>query len=153
MHNNLDKQNKDKYCKFHRDHGHNTDDCIELKQQIEDLIRCGRLQRFVANKQHRPRPKEHEAQREKPLEPIGEIRVIHGGLAGGGESNSAGKNHLRRLRTENSQEVYFVGRTSLKGKEDDQPIGRATLNAIQAVVSTHHLKMKFPTSVRIGEAK
>ncbi|KAH7852021.1 hypothetical protein Vadar_019597 [Vaccinium darrowii] len=29
---------RDKWCRFHRDHGHETDDCIDLKQQIEDLI-------------------------------------------------------------------------------------------------------------------
>ncbi|XP_058220284.1 uncharacterized protein LOC131330646 [Rhododendron vialii] len=32
--------------------------------------------------------------------PIGEIKVIHGGFAGGGESSNARKAHLRKLRTE-----------------------------------------------------
>ncbi|KAH7844884.1 hypothetical protein Vadar_032652 [Vaccinium darrowii] len=34
----LNKRSKDKWCRFHRDHGHATDDCINLKQQIEGLI-------------------------------------------------------------------------------------------------------------------
>ncbi|XP_059663461.1 uncharacterized protein LOC132309129 [Cornus florida] len=29
---------RDKYCRFHRDHGHITKDCINLKDQIENLI-------------------------------------------------------------------------------------------------------------------
>jgi len=36
------KRFKDKYCHFHRDHGH--DMCYDLKQPIEALIRQGKLQ-------------------------------------------------------------------------------------------------------------
>ena len=36
---NLNKQSRDKYYRFHRDHGHNTADCYDLKQQIEALIK------------------------------------------------------------------------------------------------------------------
>ena len=28
------KSNKSKYCRFHHDHGHATDECYDLKQQI-----------------------------------------------------------------------------------------------------------------------
>uniref|UniRef100_A0A2N9H5N8 Uncharacterized protein n=1 Tax=Fagus sylvatica TaxID=28930 RepID=A0A2N9H5N8_FAGSY len=42
-----DKRPRDKYCCFHRDHGHNTEDCYNLKRQIEELIKQGKLQRFV----------------------------------------------------------------------------------------------------------
>ena len=41
------KRSKDKYCRFHRDHGHDTADCYDLKQQIEALIKQGKLQKFV----------------------------------------------------------------------------------------------------------
>ena len=40
-------RSKDKYCRFHRDHSHDTADCYDLKQQIEALIKQGKLQRFV----------------------------------------------------------------------------------------------------------
>ena len=43
----LNRRSKDKYCRFHRDHGHDTADCYDLKQQIEALIKQGKLQRFV----------------------------------------------------------------------------------------------------------
>lgn len=46
------KSLKDKYYRFHCDYSHNTDDCIDLKQQIENLIQRGCLQRFVAWKSH-----------------------------------------------------------------------------------------------------
>ncbi|GFY96586.1 hypothetical protein Acr_11g0008920 [Actinidia rufa] len=35
------KRNRNKYCEFHRDHGHNTEDCFQLKEQIADLIKRG----------------------------------------------------------------------------------------------------------------
>ncbi|GFZ19944.1 hypothetical protein Acr_28g0006490 [Actinidia rufa] len=36
------KRNRNKYCEFHRDHGHNTKDCFQLKEQIADIIKRGR---------------------------------------------------------------------------------------------------------------
>ena len=33
------KRSRDKYCRFHRDHGHDKVDCYDLKQQIETFIR------------------------------------------------------------------------------------------------------------------
>ena len=44
------KRNNTKYCEFHRDHVHRTDDCIQLRKEIEYLIRRGYLRRFVASK-------------------------------------------------------------------------------------------------------
>ena len=41
------KRTKNKYCRYHRDHGHNTEDCIQLKDAIEDLIRPGHLDRYI----------------------------------------------------------------------------------------------------------
>ena len=40
---------KKKYCRFHKDHGHNTEDCQDLKEQIEELIQRGKLQKYVKN--------------------------------------------------------------------------------------------------------
>ena len=37
------KRSRNKYCHFHRDHGHDTADCYDLKQQIEAFIREGKL--------------------------------------------------------------------------------------------------------------
>ena len=37
------KQNKNKNCRFHRNHGHDIDKCYDLKQQIEVLIKQGKI--------------------------------------------------------------------------------------------------------------
>ena len=51
------KKSRDKYCHFHHDHGHDTADRYDLKQQIENLIKQGKLQRFV-NKERTDPPQE-----------------------------------------------------------------------------------------------
>ena len=52
------KHSKDKYCRFHRNHGHDTANCNDLKQQIEALIRQGKLQRFVRKERMDQPPQE-----------------------------------------------------------------------------------------------
>ena len=37
------KRSRDKYCRFYRDHSHDTTDCYDLKQQIEAFIMQGKL--------------------------------------------------------------------------------------------------------------
>ncbi|XP_074342347.1 uncharacterized protein LOC141679873 [Apium graveolens] len=43
----LAKLNKRKYCRFHKDAGHDTDECQQLKDEIEFLIRKGRLSKYT----------------------------------------------------------------------------------------------------------
>jgi hypothetical protein len=40
-------KNKDKFCLYHKDHGHYTNECIHLQDAIEKLIRQGKLKQFV----------------------------------------------------------------------------------------------------------
>ena len=100
MTSNPTKRDNTKYCEFHRDHGHRTDDCIQPRKEIECLIRCGHLRRFVASEgrdQVQPPPpcQPTSAQHQQAL---GEIHVISRGFARGGESSSARKAHLRSIR-------------------------------------------------------
>ena len=43
------RRDETKYYEFHKDHGHRTDDCIQLKKDIEYLIQRGHLNRYVAS--------------------------------------------------------------------------------------------------------
>uniref|UniRef100_A0A2N9IQQ3 RNA-directed DNA polymerase n=1 Tax=Fagus sylvatica TaxID=28930 RepID=A0A2N9IQQ3_FAGSY len=86
-----DKRPRDKYCRFHRDHGHNTEDCYDLKRQIEELIKQGKLQRFVERGQReRSSPRDPSTTTSSgstsATPPLGEIHVITGGVAAGGTS-------------------------------------------------------------------
>ena len=93
---NLDPATRDdtKYCEFHRGYGHRTDDCMQLRNEIEYLIRRGHLRHYVAQEgqdQAQLPPPQHQL-------PLGEIHVISGGFAGGAESSSSRKAHMRSIR-------------------------------------------------------
>ena len=87
------RRSKDKYCRFHQDHGHDTADCYDLKQQIEALIKQGKLQRFVRKEKADQPPQEQNPRldNERPRPPIGDIRMIVGGTAVTGLSKRAQK--------------------------------------------------------------
>nr|GEV05912.1 reverse transcriptase domain-containing protein [Tanacetum cinerariifolium] len=43
----VEKRNGNKICDFHNDKGHSTDECIQLKKQIEELVRAGKLSHLI----------------------------------------------------------------------------------------------------------
>nr|GFB56255.1 reverse transcriptase domain-containing protein [Tanacetum cinerariifolium] len=54
----VEKRNSNKFCDFHNDKGHNTDECMQLKKQIEELVRAGKLSHLIKEmKQGREQPK------------------------------------------------------------------------------------------------
>ena len=74
MRGDPNKRNRNKHCCFHRDHGHDTDECYDLKQQIENLIRQGKLRNFLGRKYKDEKLKGKVEESSRP--PLGEIRVI-----------------------------------------------------------------------------
>ena len=80
------KRNQNKYYRFHRDHGHDTDDCFDLKQQIENLIRQGKLRNFLGRDSKDEKLKMKIEESSRP--PLGEIRMIFGGSSTGQSSRS-----------------------------------------------------------------
>ena len=110
-----------RYYEFHRDYRHRTDDCIQLRKEIEYLIRRGYLRRFIAPENQPQNQAQNQAQAQQPpppprqtttqhQHPLGEIHVISGGFAGGGESSSARKAHLRSIRSGEIAEVQAVSK-------------------------------------------
>ena len=104
---NPNSRPKHLYCKFHRDHGHLTEDCVALKEQVEvchghftGIIRHGKLQKYVSRPAN-TRPTKPPAQREQAEPnrpgPVGEIRTIIGGPASGGTSRASRKAYARQV--------------------------------------------------------
>ena len=86
------KRNQNKYCRFHRDHGHDTDECFNLKQQIEYLIRQGKLRNFLGRDYKVEKLKTKVEESSRP--PLGEIRMIVGG-GSTGQSSRSRKTYLK----------------------------------------------------------
>ena len=86
------KRNQNKYCRFHRDHGHDTDECFDLKQQIEYLIRQGKLRNFLGRDYKVEKLKTKVEESSRP--PLGEIRMIVGG-GSTGQSSRSRKTYLK----------------------------------------------------------
>ncbi|XP_024019113.1 uncharacterized protein LOC112090929 [Morus notabilis] len=53
MRSDPSRRNQNKYCRFHGDVGYNTNDYADLKDEIERVIREGRLQKFKAERRLR----------------------------------------------------------------------------------------------------
>ncbi|GAV66338.1 hypothetical protein CFOL_v3_09848, partial [Cephalotus follicularis] len=122
-----------KYCRYHRDHGHDTEECRQLKNQIEDLIRKGHLRKYVdrdapqgrreQRREEAPRQQEEQQQQQ----PRGVIHTISGGVASGGDDSNARKAygrqslavqqvpHSKRLRTGGDEEVISFSEADYEG--------------------------------------
>ena len=90
------KYNMNKYCRFHRDHGHDTDECFDLKQQIENLIRQGKLRNFLGRDHKDKKLKGKIEESSRP--PVEEIRVIIGGSSTG-QSSKSKKAYLKVMQS------------------------------------------------------
>lgn len=89
------KQDLKKYCHFHKDHKHYINECHNLKEQIEELIPKGELQKFIKrDHQSRSRSEDNshddhkDDKRDHPKQVVGEIRLITRGLATKGSYKS-----------------------------------------------------------------
>ncbi|XP_074346946.1 uncharacterized protein LOC141685760 [Apium graveolens] len=61
------KNNPDKYYDYHRDKGHNIDECYHLKKLIERMIKDGELNQSVRDLRDRLGPKENQEEEVKIL--------------------------------------------------------------------------------------
>ncbi|GJT29069.1 hypothetical protein Tco_0909344 [Tanacetum coccineum] len=46
----VEKRNASKFCEFHGEVGHTTDECMHLKRQIEEMLKAEKLSNYVVNK-------------------------------------------------------------------------------------------------------
>ncbi|RWV78063.1 hypothetical protein GW17_00061028 [Ensete ventricosum] len=119
MKSHSERRDKRRYCRFHREYSHDTEEYHDLQYQIEDLIRREHLRRYVRDQSSLPdsRPPRDSSPRPKgPIEK--QIDVIFGGLASGGDSSSTRKAYARSEVGKRSAHDEDLDITFKSGGED-----------------------------------
>ena len=62
LHGDRSKRNQNKYCRFHKDISHTTEECITLKDEIEKLVHREYLQDYANDRRARPQNDRLEAE-------------------------------------------------------------------------------------------
>ncbi|GKA25680.1 hypothetical protein Tco_0711789, partial [Tanacetum coccineum] len=55
--NSLEKTDPNKYCEFHAITGHSTDECMQLRKQIDEMIKLGKLSQIIKELKQNDKPK------------------------------------------------------------------------------------------------
>ncbi|CAL8168104.1 unnamed protein product [Prunus armeniaca] len=85
--NRQDNRDTGKFCRYHQQNSHNTEDCISLRKIVERLIREGKLDQYIARPPQAPAP---NANRQ-----INMISTISWGPTLAGPSNRSMKQYVR----------------------------------------------------------
>ncbi|XP_048501328.1 uncharacterized protein LOC125497707 [Beta vulgaris subsp. vulgaris] len=93
---NMDKS---KYCHFHKDCGHETNECKHLKRALEDLAHKGKMNSYLPQGERKFQKRDDCQSKRKESESIDEdvVFFIYGGFAAEGPTNRGHKNYLREL--------------------------------------------------------
>ena len=60
-----------KYCRYHRNHDHTTEECKALQDKIEELVRAGHFRRFIRRDDHVSSRTHHPSQHDHRRQPSG----------------------------------------------------------------------------------
>ncbi|XP_076890307.1 uncharacterized protein LOC143541352 [Bidens hawaiensis] len=97
-------KDKSKWCSFHEDFGHMTEDCIALRREISYLLSKGYLKELFGRKKSRTQDPEPVPEKAAPPPPDAQvINVIFGGSDICGTSYSAAKKHAKESKLENGE--------------------------------------------------
>nr|XP_023917863.1 uncharacterized protein LOC112029414 [Quercus suber] len=138
LHSLPNVRDKKKYYRFHKDHGYYTEDCRDLKEQIEELIGKEKLQKYVKNgessrfrgdsknqRESSPRDEDHTSQR--LLSVIKEIKTITGSFKSLKKACQRQVNSVHRMPPFKQRRTYrdmFFSEENARGRKrpHDDPL-------------------------------
>ncbi|XP_043805276.1 uncharacterized protein LOC110629209 [Manihot esculenta] len=145
-----DQRNPDKYCQFHRTHGHDTNNYFQLIAEIERLIKRGHLKNFVKKPEgQRPQPSPAvQTPRRTGANPVndgssGTINMIVGGT--GGRMSRRGKKRSREGENSNAEVMQIVEHSSTTitfSSEDAQGVQMPHDDALVIDAIIHNYRVK-----------
>nr|GEV66404.1 hypothetical protein [Tanacetum cinerariifolium] len=152
----VEKRSSNKFCDFHNDKGHSTDECMQLKKQIEELrtVKQRVTQSFERVKEIAFPPLAASSGTEGPLVievEMGGHMIYHMYIDGGSSMEILYEHCFNRLRPEikgdatHSTKAWMNFMVVKSLSPYNGIIERPGLKAIQAVPSTVHGMLKFPT--------
>ena len=128
----ISKRDTTTFCHFHNNYGHDTNECNQLKDEIEFLIRQGHLRRYVRAAGGSPQEAQGgneqapARQRLPPLQPApvaGTLLTIYGGPHLPGDSGKARERYARTLRHDQDIEMMSVeDRAPKKARTEEELI-------------------------------
>ncbi|GJU00063.1 hypothetical protein Tco_1110401 [Tanacetum coccineum] len=166
------KENQDRYCDYHREKGHYTYDCFQLKRQLEIALESGKLNHLIKDVRQRGRgsAKGRDAGNVEGMmnsdkrvmagkgEDIQYLSVLNvagsdfngersGSIAGGGVVKPLGKIELEVVFGDGGLfRTVMINFTEVRAPSPYNVIFERTgLRALRAVSSTIHSMIKFPT--------
>ncbi|XP_050207572.1 uncharacterized protein LOC126656994 [Mercurialis annua] len=115
MIHSIGTRDENRYCKFHEDYGHDTEEYYDLKKEIKKLIDSGALRKFTSHKEDKEQRKEGTDKEEKKEEERGRKKEIAGviNVIIGGKRFKEGR---KRLRGEIMQVAEQAGRRAEAAK-------------------------------------
>ncbi|GJR25499.1 reverse transcriptase domain-containing protein [Tanacetum coccineum] len=119
--------------------GHNTNDCYQLKKQIEEAVASGKLAHLVTDIRQNNQWNGNQGRNDKPiiLEGIIEGNQVRRILVDGGSSSEIMYEHCFRNLDINIRSRLRRCKALM--------IGRTGLRSLRAIGSTIHFMIKFPT--------
>jgi len=102
------RPNKDAWCEFHQAFGHPICNCLALGHQLNELVKSGFLNDYLAESQGSRTPAASGEDQGHEMYVHGEIHTILGGFSGGGCTVSQCKRYTRSVMSVGAQVVDDV---------------------------------------------
>ncbi|GJY55909.1 hypothetical protein Tco_0455024 [Tanacetum coccineum] len=140
----VEKRNASKFCEFHGEVGHTTDECMHLKRQIKEMLKAGKLSHLI--KELKQNSGKDQAKVAKKGEVAGKGKPLAILMEDGTEGPmvieaEVGGHLVHCIYVDEGASSEILSHSPYNGI-----IGRPGVRRIKAIPSTAHRMLKFPVT-------